>query len=186
MREIKASAITDTIERLCIEANQVLPSDIKAAIQACRSCEDGQIACGVLDNIIENYQIAENEQVPICQDTGMACVFLEIGQDVHITDGDLTEAVNEGVRRGYTNGYLRKSVVKDPVRRGNTGDNTPAMLYTEIVPGEHIRITVGPKGFGSENMSAIRMFKPSAGIEGIKDFILETVETAGPNPCPPM
>ncbi len=180
MREIKASAITDTIERLCIEANQVLPSDIKAAIQACRSCEDGQIACGVLDNIIENYQIAENEQVPICQDTGMACVFLEIGQDVHITDGDLTEAVNEGVRRGYTNGYLRKSVVKDPVRRGNTGDNTPAMLYTEIVPGEHIRITVGPKGFGSENMSAIRMFKPSAGIEGIKDFILETVETAGP------
>ena len=186
MREIKASAITDTIERLCIEANQVLPSDIKAAIQACRSCEDGQIACGVLDNIIENYQIAENEQVPICQDTGMACVFLEIGQDVHITDGDLTEAVNEGVRRGYTNGYLRKSVVKDPVRRGNTGDNTPAMLYTEIVPGEHIRITVGPKGFGSENMSAIRMFKPSAGIEGIKDFILETVENAGPNPCPPM
>ena len=149
MREIKASAITDTIERLCIEANQVLPSDIKEAIQACCSCEDGQIACGVLDNIIENYQIAENEQVPICQDTGMACVFLEIGQDVHITDGDLTEAVNEGVRRGYTNGYLRKSVVKDPVRRGNTGDNTPAMLYTEIVPGEHIRITVGPKGFGS-------------------------------------
>ena len=186
MREIKASAITDTIERLCIEANQVLPSDIKAAIQACRSCEDGQIACGVLDNIIENYQIAENEQVPICQDTGMACVFLEIGQDVHITDGNLTEAVNEGVRRGYTNGYLRKSVVKDPVRRGNTGDNTPAMLYTEIVPGEHIRVTVGPKGFGSENMSAIRMFKPSAGIEGIKDFILETVENAGPNPCPPM
>lgn len=186
MREIKASAITDIIERLCIEANQVLPSDIKEAIQAWRSCEDGQIACGVLDNIIENYQIAENEQVPICQDTGMACVFLEIGQDVHIADGDLTEAVNEGVRRGYTNGYLRKSVVKDPVRRGNTGDNTPAMLYTEIVPGEHIRITVGPKGFGSENMSAIRMFKPSAGIEGIKDFILETVETAGPNPCPPM
>ena len=114
------------------------------------------------------------------------CVFLEIGQDVHIAGGDLTEAVNEGVRRGYTNGYLRKSVVKDPVRRGNTGDNTPAMLYTEIVPGENIKITVGPKGFGSENMSAIRMFKPSAGIEGIKDFILETVETAGPNPCPPM
>ena len=167
MREIKASAITDTIERLCIEANQVLPSDIKEAIGKCRACEDGQIACGILDNIIENYQIAENEQVPICQDTGMACVFLEIGQDVHITDGDLTEAVNEGVRRGYTKGYLRKSVVKDPVRRGNTGDNTPAMLYTEIVPGEQIRITVGPQGFGSENMSAIRMFKPSAGIEGI-------------------
>lgn len=186
MREIQASVITDTIERLCIEANQVFPDDIKKSIQACRASEDGQIACGILDNIIENYQIAENEQVPICQDTGMACVFLEIGQDVHIAGGDLTEAVNEGVRRGYTNGYLRKSVVKDPVRRGNTGDNTPAMLYTEIVPGENIKITVGPKGFGSENMSAIRMFKPSAGIEGIKDFILETVETAGPNPCPPM
>ena len=152
MREIQASVITDTIERLCIEANQVLPDDIKKSIQACRASEDGQIACGILDNIIENYQIAENEQVPICQDTGMACVFLEIGQDVHIADGD----------------------------------NTPSMLYTEIVPGENIKITVGPKGFGSENMSAIRMFKPSAGIEGIKDFILETVETAGPNPCPPM
>lgn len=186
MREIKASTITDVIERLCMEANQVLPQDIKDAISTCRSQEDGDIACGILDNIIENYQIAENEQVPICQDTGMACVFLEIGQDVHITDGDLTEAVNEGVRRGYTNGYLRKSVVKDPVRRGNTGDNTPAMLYTEIVPGEQIKVTVGPKGFGSENMSAIRMFKPSAGIQGIKDFIIETVETAGPNPCPPM
>ena len=186
MREIQASMITDTIERLCIEANQVLPDDIKKSIQTCRSCEDGQIACGILDYIIENYEIAENEQVPICQDTGMACVFLEIGQDVHITGGDLSEAVDEGVRRGYANGYLRKSVVKDPVRRGNTGDNTPAMLYTEIVPGENIKITVGPKGFGSENMSAIRMFKPSAGIEGIKDFILETVETAGPNPCPPM
>ena len=186
MREIKASTITDVIERLCMEANQVLPQDIKDAISACRSQEDGDIACGILDNIIENYQIAENEQVPICQDTGMACVFLEIGQDVHITDGDLTEAVNEGVRRGYTKGYLRKSGVKDPVRRGNTGDNTPAMLYTEIVPGEQIKVTVGPKGFGSENMSAIRMFKPSAGIQGIKDFIIETVETAGPNPCPPM
>ena len=186
MREIQAAVITDTIERLCIEANQVLPEDIRNSIQACRANEDGEIACGILDKIIENYQIAENEQVPICQDTGMACVFLEIGQDVHITGGDLTEAVDEGVRRGYTKGYLRKSVVKDPVRRGNTGDNTPAMLYTEIVPGENIRITVGPKGFGSENMSAIRMFKPSAGIEGLKDFILETVETAGPNPCPPM
>jgi len=186
MREIQASQITDTIQRLCIEANTVLPEDMKQAISACRACEDGEIARGVLDNIIENYQIAEKEQVPICQDTGMACVFLEIGQDVHIVGGDLTEAVNEGVRRGYEKGYLRKSVVKDPVRRGNTGDNTPAMIYTEIVPGENVKITVGPKGFGSENMSAIRMFKPSAGLQGIKDFILETVETAGPNPCPPM
>ncbi|MCI8416032.1 MAG: fumarate hydratase [Lachnospiraceae bacterium] len=186
MREIQAQQITDVVEKLCIEANQFLPEDVQGAIRRCRACEDWEIAQGVLDKIITNFEIAREEQVPICQDTGMACVFLEIGQDVHIVGGDLTEAVDEGVRRGYDKGYLRKSVVKDPVRRGNTGDNTPAMLYTEIVPGEEIKVTVGPKGFGSENMSAIRMFKPSAGIEGIKDFILETVETAGPNPCPPM
>ncbi|HIR96320.1 MAG TPA: fumarate hydratase [Candidatus Merdisoma faecalis] len=186
MREIQAQQITDVVERLCIEANEQLPEDIKNAIHRCRACEDWEIAQGVLDQIITNFEIAGEERVPICQDTGMACVFLEIGQDVHITGGDLREAVDEGVRRGYDKGYLRKSVVRDPVRRGNTGDNTPAMLYTEIVPGEQIKVTVGPKGFGSENMSAIRMFKPSAGIEGIKDFILETVENAGPNPCPPM
>ena len=186
MREIQAQQITDVVERLCIEANEQLPGDIKNAIRRCRACEDWEIAQGVLDKIITNFEIAEEERVPICQDTGMACVFLEIGQDVHIVGGDLREAVDEGVRRGYDKGYLRKSVVADPVRRGNTGDNTPAMLYTEIVPGEQIKVTVGPKGFGSENMSAIRMFKPSAGIEGIKDFILETVETACPNPCPPM
>ena len=186
MREINVSTLTDVIEKLCIEANNHLPEDVKCAIRDCRACEDGNIAQGVLDNIIENFEIADNENVPICQDTGMACVFLEIGQDVHLVGGDLREAVDEGVRRGYTNGYLRKSVVKDPVRRGNTGDNTPAMLYTEIVPGENIKITVGPKGFGSENMSQIRMFKPSAGLQGIKDFIIEAVETAGPNPCPPM
>ncbi len=186
MREIQAQQITDVVEKLCIEANQYLPEDVQGAIRRCRACEDWEIAQGVLDKIITNFEIAEQENVPICQDTGMACVFLEIGQDVHISGGDLREAVDEGVRRGYDKGYLRKSVVKDPVRRGNTGDNTPAMLYTEIVPGEQIKVTVGPKGFGSENMSAIRMFKPSAGIEGIKDFILETVETAGPNPCPPM
>ena len=186
MREIQAQQVTDVVERLCIEANEQLPEDIKNAIHRCRACEDWEIAQGVLDQIITNFEIAGEERVPICQDTGMACVFLEIGQDVHITGGDLREAVDEGVRRGYDKGYLRKSVVRDPVRRGNTGDNTPAMLYTEIVPGEQIKVTVGPKGFGSENMSAIRMFKPSAGIEGIKDFILETVENAGPNPCPPM
>ena len=186
MREIQAQQITDVVERLCIEANEQLPGDIKNAIRRCRACEDWEIAQGVLDKIITNFEIAGEERVPICQDTGMACVFLEIGQDVHIAGGNLREAVDEGVRRGYDKGYLRKSVVRDPVRRGNTGDNTPAMLYTEIVPGEEIKVTVGPKGFGSENMSAIRMFKPSAGIEGIKDFILETVETAGPNPCPPM
>ena len=186
MREINVSNVTDVVEKLCIDANTHLPEDVKCAIKNCRACEDGEIAKGVLDNIIENFEIADNENVPICQDTGMACVFLEIGQDVHFVGGDLTDAINEGVRRGYDKGYLRKSVVKDPVRRGNTGDNTPAMIYTEIVPGENVKITVGPKGFGSENMSAIRMFKPSHGIEGIKDFIIETVETAGPNPCPPM
>ena len=186
MREIQVSAITDVVARLCIEANTYLPDDVKCAIASCRACEDSAIAQGVLDKIIENYNIADKENVPICQDTGMACVFLEIGQDVHLVGGDLRQAVDEGVRLGYDKGYLRKSVVGDPVRRGNTGDNTPAMLYTEIVPGENVKITVGPKGFGSENMSAIRMFKPSAGLQGIKDFILETVETAGPNPCPPM
>ena len=186
MREIDVRVLTDTVERLCIEANYHLPGDVKCAIERCRACEDGVIAQGVLDNIIENYHIADAENVPICQDTGMACVFLEIGQDVHFVGGDLRLAVDEGVRRGYDKGYLRKSVVGDPVRRGNTGDNTPAMLYTEIVPGDQVKVTVGPKGFGSENMSAIRMFKPSAGLQGIKDFILETVENAGPNPCPPM
>lgn len=186
MREINVSQITDVVERLCIEANTHLPGDVKDAICKCRASEDWDVAKGVLDKIIENYEIADANEVPICQDTGMACVFLEIGQDVHLVGGNLAEAVDEGVRRGYTNGYLRKSVVADPVLRGNTGDNTPAMLYTEIVPGEQIKITVGPKGFGSENMSQIRMFKPSAGLQGIKDFILEAVETAGPNPCPPM
>ena len=186
MRELDVAKITDVVEKLCIEANTYLPKDVSCAIETCRACEDSPIGQGVLDKIIENYNIAKDENVPICQDTGVACVFLEIGQDVHLVGGDLREAVDEGVRRGYTNGYLRKSVVADPVRRGNTGDNTPAMLYTEIVPGENVKITVGPKGFGSENMSQIRMFKPSAGLQGIKDFILEAVETAGPNPCPPM
>ena len=186
MRELPVSAITHAVARLCIDANTNLPPDVRRAIADFQNREDWPVARTVLDKIVENYQIAAGEQVPICQDTGMACVFLEIGQDVHLTGGDLREAVDEGVRRGYETGFLRKSVVADPVRRGNTGDNTPAMLYTEIVPGEQVKITVVPKGFGSENMSAIRMFKPSAGLQGIKDFILETVEAAGPNPCPPM
>ncbi len=186
MREIHSDIIRDTVERLSIEANCHLPNDVRYAIEKCYNSEDFAAAKGILSDIIKNYKIAEKENMPICQDTGMACVFLEIGQDVHIIGDALYDAVNEGVRRGYDKGYLRKSVVKDPVRRGNTGDNTPAMIYTEIVGGENIKITVAPKGFGSENMSAIRMFKPSAGIEGIKDFIIETVESAGPNPCPPM
>jgi fumarate hydratase subunit alpha len=186
MREIEVSAITDAVERLCIQANTNLPEDVQHALKRHAALEDGSIARGILDQIIENYTVAAREQVPICQDTGMACVFLEIGQDVHLTGGDLRSAVDEGVRRGYEKGYLRKCVVADPVRRDNTGDNTPAMLYTEIVPGDQVKITIGPKGFGSENMSAIRMLKPSDGLEGIKAFILETVKNAGPNPCPPI
>ncbi len=186
MREINVAEIINTIENLCIDANLHLPSDIKCAVKSCYKAEDGTVAKGVLDNIIKNFEIAESDNIPVCQDTGMACVFMEIGQDVHIVGGDLTDAVNEGVRRGYINGFLRKSVVKDPVLRGNTGDNTPAMLYTEIVKGDKIKITVAPKGFGSENMSQIKMLKPSDGIDGIKDFILKVIEDAGPNPCPPM
>lgn len=186
MREISVDALTDVVERLCIQANTRLPADVKAALSHFYAREDGVVARDVLEKIQENYALAEANAVPICQDTGMACVFLEIGQEVHFTGGDLRAAVDEGVRRGYTRGYLRKSVVADPIRRGNTGDNTPAMLYTDLVPGDQVKVTVAPKGFGSENMSAIRMFKPSAGLEGIVDFILETVENAGPNPCPPM
>ena len=186
MRELDVSVVRDTVARLCIEANTHLPEDVKNAIRAFQSREDWPIARGVLDNIVENFHIADAEAVPICQDTGMTCVFLEVGQEVHFVGGGLYDAVNEGVRRGYTNGYLRKSVVADPIRRGNTGDNTPAMIHTDIVPGDRVKITVGPKGFGSENMSAIKMLKPSDGLEGVKRFVLDTVEAAGPNPCPPM
>ena len=186
MRKLDVSVIRDTVARLCVEANTCLPEDVKAAIRDYQNKEEWAIARDVLDQIVENFQIADRENVPICQDTGMACVFLEVGQEVHFVGGNLYDAVNEGVRRGYTEGYLRKSVVADPIRRGNTGDNTPAMIYTDIVPGDKVKITVGPKGFGSENMSAVKMLKPSDGLEGIKKFILDTVERAGPNPCPPM
>ena len=185
MREIAAERITQTVAKLCVDANCQLPSDVKDCIEKCRMQESWEPAKGVLDRITENYQIAYEEKCPICQDTGVACVFLKIGQGVHIT-GDLTEAVNEGVRRGYREGYLRKSVVADPLDRVNTGDNTPAMLYTELVPGDKVEITVAPKGFGSENMSAVKMLKPSDGVEGVKDFVVQTVKNAGPNPCPPI
>lgn len=183
IREIDANIISEAIAEMCIEANTVLPQDVKTAIENARAAEDCATACDVLDKIIENYNIAGD--VPICQDTGMACVFLEIGQDVHI-NGNLKDAVDEGVRKGYTEGYLRKSVVKDPLDRVNTKDNTPALLYTELVPGSKVKITVAPKGFGSENMSRIAMLKPSEGAEGVKQFIVETVKLAGPNPCPPI
>ena len=185
MREIPASMITDTVSRLCVEANCLLPDDMKQRIALCHSREDWPQAREILDRIIENYEIARNEFVPICQDTGMACVFLKIGQDVHII-GDVNEAVNEGVRRGYGEGYLRKSVVRDPLDRVNTGDNTPAIIYYELIPGDKIEITVAPKGFGSENMSQIKMLRPSDSLQGVIDFVLQVVEDAGPNPCPPI
>lgn len=185
MKVIKADEITSAVRKLCIEANCYLPKDVKKAIGKSRREETFPIACDILDKLEENYQIASSKQMPICQDTGLACVFLEIGQDVHI-DGDIRAAVDEGVRRGYAEGYLRKSCVADPLRRVNTGDNTPAMLYFDMVLGDSLKITVAPKGFGSENMSQIKMLRPSDGIEGVKDFILRTVEEAGPNPCPPV
>lgn len=185
MREISAEQITQVVRRLCIEANCHLPQDMKGRIEACRAQEGWEPAREILDRIVENYRIADENSRPICQDTGMACVFLKVGQDVHIT-GNIREAVDEGVRQGYGEGYLRKSVVRDPLDRVNTGDNTPAMLYYELVPGGQLEITVAPKGFGSENMSQIKMLKPSDGLQGVKDFIRRVVEEAGPNPCPPI
>lgn len=185
MREISAQRITAAVKRLCINANRHLPQDMRGRIEACRGQEDWAPAREILDRIVENYRIAGENERPICQDTGMACVFLKIGQDVHVT-GDIRAAVDEGVRQGYGEGYLRKSVVRDPLDRVNTGDNTPAMLYYELVPGETLEITVAPKGFGSENMSQIKMLRPSDGVQGVKDFVIKTVEEAGPNPCPPI
>ncbi len=185
MREISADLITQTVKKLCIEANCHLPRDIKSVLEKAYDEESWQGAKEILGRICENYRIADSENVPICQDTGAACVFLKIGQDVHI-DGDITEAVNEGVRQGYSEGYLRKSIVRDPLDRVNTGDNTPAMIYFELTSGDKVEITVAPKGFGSENMSRIAMLKPSDGIEGVKQFVVKTVEEAGPNPCPPV
>ena len=185
MREISAQQITEVVKRLCIEANCHLPQDMKTRIESCRAQENWDAAKEILDRIVENYSIADEASRPICQDTGMACVFLKVGQEVHV-DGSITDAVNEGVRQGYGEGFLRKSVVRDPLDRVNTGDNTPAMIYYDLVPGDQIEITVAPKGFGSENMSQIKMLKPSDGLQGVKDFILKVVEDAGPNPCPPI
>ena len=185
MKEISAQKITQVVKRLCIQANCFLPGDMKNRIEECCAQETWPQAKEILERIIENYRIADDQAKPICQDTGVACVFVTIGQDVHI-EGNLAEAIHEGVRQGYAEGYLRKSVVRDPLDRVNTGDNTPAMIYYDIVPGDKLEITVAPKGFGSENMSQIKMLKPSDGLQGVKDFILKVVEEAGPNPCPPI
>ena len=185
MRELDAARITEVVARLCVEANRHLPQDVKNCIACAREKEQWAPAQEILDRIKENYEIADRDEMAICQDTGMACVFLEIGQDVHI-NGNIADAVNAGVKKGYGEGFLRKSVVRDPLDRVNTGDNTPAMLYTDIVPGDQVKVTVAPKGFGSENMSQLKMLKPSDGLQGVKDFVVKVVEEAGPNPCPPI
>lgn len=186
MREVNVDIIIDAVKSLCINSNYFLSDDIKDALVKSKEEETWDLAKDVLDKIIINSDIAKREQMPMCQDTGMACVFVEIGQGVHIVGGLLEDAINEGVRRGYDEGLLRKSVVKDPINRVNTKDNTPAVIYYEIVSGDKIKITVAPKGFGSENMSKIKMLKPADGIDGVKEFIIDTVKAAGPNPCPPM
>lgn len=187
MREINVELISDTVERLCIESNYYLPHDVKKSLEDALEKEESPLAKDIIGDIIKNQEIARKNNVPICQDTGLAVIFLELGQDVRLTGGDLNDAIDEGVRRGYKNGYLRKSAVDDPfIARKNTGDNTPAIIHTKIVPGDKIKLIFAPKGGGSENMSALAMLKPSDGVKGIKQFVLDTVEKAGPNPCPPI
>ena len=186
MREVSVSEITKNIREMCIEANHFLSPDMKRVFDEAVSREESPLGKQILNQLEENLRIAGEDMIPICQDTGMAVVFLKAGQEVHFTGGSLTEAVNEGVRQGYTEGFLRKSVVQDPIERVNTGDNTPAILHYEIVEGDQVEITVAPKGFGSENMSRVFMLKPADGIEGVKEAILTAVRDAGPNACPPM
>ena len=186
IREIDVQEVTDTIKEMCIQANHYLSPDMDLAMKQAAETEESELGKKILNQLQENLQIADKEMIPICQDTGMAVLFVEIGQDVHFTGGDFTEAVNEGVRRGYVDGFLRKSVVKDPLIRENTKDNTPAVIHTSIVPGNEVKITFAPKGFGSENMSRVFMLKPADGIEGVKNAILTAVRDAGPNACPPM
>ena len=186
MRTIHTKEITEAVKNLCIEANIYLGNDIKNAICTAREQERSETAKVILEKLEENMRVAEAEKIPVCQDTGMAVVFLDIGQDVHVDGGLLKDAVNEGVAQGYTEGFLRKSVVTDPIERKNSGDNTPAVIHYDIVPGDKLKITVAPKGFGSENMGALKLLKPADGLAGVKDFVLETVKNAGANPCPPI
>ena len=186
MRTINVSEITEKISEACIEANHFLSDDVKGALDRAAVSEEAPLGRQILEQLQQNLKIAGEDVIPICQDTGMAVIFLEIGQEVHFEGGNLEDAVNEGVRRGYVDGFLRKSVVKDPILRENTKDNTPAVIHYSIVPGEQVKITVAPKGFGSENMSRVFMLKPADGIEGVKNAILTAVKDAGPNACPPM
>ena len=186
MRTVNVSELTKSIKEMCIEANHYLSKDMETTLKCARETEASPLGKQLLNQLSENLKIAADDMIPICQDTGMAVVFLEIGQDVHLEGGSVEDAVNEGVRLGYTEGFLRKSVVRDPIERVNTGDNTPAVIHYHIVPGEKVKITVAPKGFGSENMSRVFMLKPADGIEGVKEAILKAVSDAGPNACPPM
>lgn len=186
MREITCAQITQTVARLCVEANTRLPADLRAALENAGAAEASPVGKGILGDIVENFRFAGEKGLPICQDTGMAVVFIALGQEVHITGGTLADAVNAGVAQGYLEGCLRCSVVADPLRRENTGDNTPAILHLELVEGDEVDITVAPKGFGSENMTALQMFKPSATQEDVLRFIVDTVDAAGSNPCPPI
>ena len=186
MREVNVSIITDNIKEMCIEANHFLTDDMKNVFENAVKNEESALGKQVLGQLEENLKVAGEDMIPICQDTGMAVVFINVGQDVHLIGADITDAINEGVRRGYVDGYLRKSVVKDPIYRENTKDNTPAVIHFNIVPGDKVDITVAPKGFGSENMSRVFMLKPADGIEGVKEAILTAVKDAGPNACPPM
>ncbi|HIZ13892.1 MAG TPA: fumarate hydratase [Candidatus Mediterraneibacter stercorigallinarum] len=186
IRTVDVKEITENIREMCIAANHVLSPDMGRALNRAVRSEESPLGRQILGQLEENLEIAAEEMIPICQDTGMAVIFLEVGQDVHLEGGSLEDAVNEGVRRGYADGFLRKSVVKDPLIRENTKDNTPAVIHTRIVPGEEVKITVAPKGFGSENMSRIFMLKPAEGIEGVKQAVLTAVKDAGPNACPPM
>ena len=186
MRTIRTTEITERIKEMCIEANYFLAPDMKQAIEDAASAEETEIGRHILGKLCENMKIAGDDGIPVCQDTGMAVIFMDIGQDVHFEGGDLESAINEGVRRGYQEGYLRQSVVGDPLIRENTKDNTPAVIHYQIVPGDRVKITVAPKGFGSENMSRVFMLKPADGMEGVKQAVLAAVKEAGPNACPPM
>ena len=186
MRNISVNEIINNIKEMCIEANHFLTDDMKEALKNALLKEESEVGKNVLSQLHKNMEIAETDMIPICQDTGMAVIFMEIGQEVHFTDGNLEEAINEGVRQGYIQGFLRKSVVSDPLIRENTKDNTPAVIHYSIVPGDKVKITVAPKGFGSENMSRVFMLKPADGIDGVKNAILTAVKDAGPNACPPM
>lgn len=186
MREIDCEQIILAVKNLCINANCFLPADVRRALDAAREREQSEVGRAILGDLAENYRLADAEHLPICQDTGMAVLFVELGQEVHITGGLLEDALNEGVRRGYVDGLLRLSVVADPIRRGNTNDNTPAVIHLRLVKGDQLKITVAPKGFGSENMSVLKMFKPAATVEEIEDFIVSAVDQAGSNPCPPI